>query len=84
MNAIGSSERRLTFRVHGHEPIHGTVRNQAARLYDVAARVAKKFSLAGTVECLNPKGQVIPDCRLADLPSDADIRLAENLTPAAQ
>jgi hypothetical protein len=79
----GVTEQKLTFRVHGRDPLQGTVKNGNARLGEVAARIAKRLSLAGTLECLNRKGEVLsPECRLADLPNNEEIVLAPELTPA--
>jgi hypothetical protein len=73
----------LTFRVLGREPITGRIKNPEARLGDVAERLARRENIAGTFECLNREGQVLsPDCRLADLPTDEEITLAPELTPA--
>jgi hypothetical protein len=51
----------------------------------VAAKVAGKLGLAGTFECLDRKKNdrvISPETKLADLPEDTEITLADNPTPA--
>ena len=75
--------KELTFKVDGQKPMRGKVKNGNARLGEVAARIARRFNLAGTLECLNRKGEVLsPDCCLDDLPNKEEIVLAPELTPA--
>ena len=79
-NELGTD---LTFHVRGREPVSGRIRNPEAKLGAVATKVASRFGIAGTFECLDhANGEVIsPECRLRDLPG-SDVALAPELTPA--
>ena len=83
MTTKTTREKQLTFRVLGHEPLTGTVKNPDAQLGKIAANVAAKLGIAGTFECLDRNSETLsPEMRLADLPDD-EITLASDLTPAS-
>ena len=72
----------LTFRTPGREPLTGRVKNPSAKLGAVAAKVAARFGIAGTFECIGKQGEALdPETPLSDLPEE-EITLASELTPA--
>jgi len=73
----------LKFRTPSGEHIAGRVKNPDATLGTTAARIAARLGIAGTFECIGADNHVIsPETRLADLPDEAEITLAAELTPA--
>lgn len=73
----------LRFRTPSGDQVVGRVKNPDATLGTTAARLAARLGIAGSFECVGPDNQVIaPDTRLADLPDEAEITLASELTPA--
>ena len=80
--AKAQKAKTLRFRTVDGKTLTGEVKNPNGTLGNTAAKVAAKFGIAGTFECLNPDNKpVSPETRLADLP-DEEITLSSELTPA--
>jgi hypothetical protein len=82
MKTKKATEKHLTFRVLGREPVSGRVKDPQATLGEVSQHVAARLGIAGAFECLDSKNRELsPETRLADLPEE-EITLATELTPA--
>ncbi|MBN2564805.1 MAG: hypothetical protein JXB46_03760 [Candidatus Eisenbacteria bacterium] len=73
----------LTLRTLDGRTFSGNIKNPAATLGSVAARVAELAGLAGAYETVDPKTGLAldPNTTLADLP-EGELVVASDLTPA--